>query len=333
MDLAEIARVVRRRWYVMLPGLLVTVVMVAGLLFAVPTKYQSSSTVMLLNSEKATAPAPYDGNPFLSTQTSITGTVDILARSLMDDNSLAVLKSKGLTGTVVAKIADNAQAPLMDLTVTGTDKAAVLASEQILSAYAKQRLEDLQAERNIAPAAMITMIAIVPPTQPVAQTKSKIEYAVILALLGIALSLVLVFWTEARNRRPAGPGADGADGLAGVGEADGNGEGDGSGEDGEAALAGGGGGREEGRAVTGPQPRAGAQAPRPGVQAGKESRAAGGPRTAAESRAAAEPRSAAGARAEAGARAASESDGESLENPTVQLSVLSMDETRAPWRR
>ena len=297
MDLAEIARVVRRRWYVMLPGMLLTVVAVVGLLFVVPTKYQSSSTVMLLNSQRATLLAPFYGNPFLSTQTTITGTVDVLSRTLMSDDSLAVLKSKGLTGTVGAKIADNAQAPLMDLTVTGTDKASVLASEKILNAYAKERLQELQAIQNTKPDAMILMTDVVPPTQPAAQTKSKLEYAVLLGLMGIAGSLVLVFWTEARHRpRPAGAGADGADSVETVG---------GPGVRGSTVPDRNGAGRSDQGAARSPAVKSGARA---GAGA------------------------APGTGEEAGAGAASQSDGESLENPTVQLSVLSLDETNATWR-
>src|SRR3954453_14680934 len=92
MDLAEIVRVMRRRWYVLLPGLLLTAALVAGAYVAVPVTYQSQSTVMLLNSRKATV--AYDGNPFLSSQTTLTGMADSLARNLNSDASLATLRSQ-----------------------------------------------------------------------------------------------------------------------------------------------------------------------------------------------------------------------------------------------
>src|SRR5882757_457792 len=106
MDLAEIFRVMRRRWYVLLPGLLLTAALGAAVLLLVPVKYQSQSTVVLLNSQKATA--AYDGNPFLSTQTSLTGMADSLARNLDSDASIKDVKAQGLTGTYQAKLADNA---------------------------------------------------------------------------------------------------------------------------------------------------------------------------------------------------------------------------------
>lgn len=199
MDLAEIFRVTRRRWYVLLPGLLLTAGLVAAVVRFVPVTYQSQSTVQLLNSRKATA--AYDGNPFLSTQTSLTGMADSLARNLNSDGSVRELKSRGATGKFEAKIADNAQGPLMWLTVTGTDKAAVLASDRILTAYAKDRLEQFQEQQSVEPQAMIRLWPIVEPQPPVAQTKTRLEYMIMAAGLGLVLTLVAVFYVEARRRK------------------------------------------------------------------------------------------------------------------------------------
>lgn len=198
MDLAEIFRVMRRRWYVLLPGLLLAAGLTVAVALSVPVTYQSQSTVVLLNSQKATV--AYDGNPFLSTQTSLTGMADSLARNLNSDGSLRELKSRGASGTFEAKLADNAQGPLMWLTVTGTDQAGVLASDRILTAYAKERLEQFQKQQAVDPKAMIRMTTIVPPQNPVAQTKTRLEYMVMAGGLGLVLTLVAVFFVEARRR-------------------------------------------------------------------------------------------------------------------------------------
>jgi hypothetical protein len=165
--------------------------------------YQSQSTVVLLNSQKATV--AYDGNPFLSTQTSLTGMADSLARNLNSDDSLRELKSRGAKGTFEAKLADNAQGPLLWLTVTGTDKASVLSSDKILTAYAEERLEQFQRDQSVATKAMIRMTTIVAPQTPVAQTKTRLEYMIMAGGAGLVLSLVAVFYVEARRRprRPA----------------------------------------------------------------------------------------------------------------------------------
>ncbi|MEH0421051.1 chain length determinant protein [Streptomyces sp. B21-083] len=198
MDLAEIFRVMRRRWYVLLPGLLLTAGLVAAVVLVVPVTYQSQSTVQLLNSPKATV--AYGGNPFLSTQTSLTGMADSLARNLNSDDSVRELKSRGATGTFEAKIADNAQGPLMWLTVTGTGKASVLASDRILTAYAKDRLEQFQKQQSVEPKAMIQMMTIVVPQPPMAQTKTRLEYMIMAGGGGLVLTLAACFYVEARRR-------------------------------------------------------------------------------------------------------------------------------------
>ncbi|MEU6315075.1 chain length determinant protein [Streptomyces sp. NPDC047014] len=215
MDLAEIGRVMRRRWYILLPGLLLTAVLTAGVHLLIPVEYQSQSTVTLLNSSKATV--AFDGNPFLSTQASLTGMADGLARNLNSDGAKADLKALGLTGTHEVKIADNAQGPFMWLTVTGTDPAAVLTSGGLLSGYAEKRLKEFQSQQSVTPEAMIRMAVIVPPQKPEPQTKTRLQYLIMVGALGFVLSLVAVFYVEARRRgghpappAPGGPAAPGA---------------------------------------------------------------------------------------------------------------------------
>ncbi|MGW5346858.1 chain length determinant protein [Streptomyces sp. HUAS TT3] len=230
MDLAEIWRVMRRRWYVLLPGLLITAALTTGVYLLVPVEYRSQSTVTLLNSKKATV--AFDGNPFLSTQASLTGMADGLARNLNSDDSRADLKAQGLTGTYEAKIADNAQGPFMWLIVSGTDPAAVLESDQLLTAYAEKRLQEFQAQQQVTPEAMIRMATIVPPQKPEPQTKTRLQYLVMAGALGFVLSLVATFFVEARRRTPAGPGrrrAAAPEAEAGTGAQAGTGTGAGAG--------------------------------------------------------------------------------------------------------
>ncbi|MDX3534793.1 chain length determinant protein [Streptomyces sp. MB09-01] len=203
MDLAEIWRVMRRRWYVLLPGLLITAVLTAAVYLLVPVEYRSQSTVTLLNSEKATV--AFDGNPFLSTQASLTGMADGLARNLNSDGAKADLKALGVTGVHEAKIADNALGPYMWLSVVGTDPAAVLKSDEILTTYAEKRLQEFQSQQSVAPDAMIRMSTIVPPQKPQAQTKARLQFLVMAGALGFVLSLVATFFAEARKRQRPSP--------------------------------------------------------------------------------------------------------------------------------
>ncbi|MFF8600937.1 chain length determinant protein [Streptomyces sp. NPDC015232] len=197
MDLAEIFRVMCRRWYVLLPGLLLTGALTTGAWLLVPVTYESQSTVAMLNSRKG---AEADGNPFLSMEPSLTGMADSLARNVNSDASAAELKGRGMREKYEAKIADNAQGPLLWLTVKGEDRNAVLAGNKTLMAFTAQRLKDLQADQAVAPDAMIRITTIVPPQDPEPQLKSKVQYLIMAAGLGVVLSLVATFFAEARRR-------------------------------------------------------------------------------------------------------------------------------------
>ncbi|WP_202204275.1 hypothetical protein [Streptomyces virginiae] len=48
------------------------------------------------------------------------------------------------------------------------------------------------------------MATIVPPQKPQAQTKTRLQYIVMVGALGFVLSLVAVFFVEARRRTPRG---------------------------------------------------------------------------------------------------------------------------------
>ncbi|MFI8965802.1 chain length determinant protein [Streptomyces sp. NPDC053493] len=201
MDLAEIFRVMCRRWYVLVPGLLLTAGLTAGAWLLVPVSYESQSTVAMLNSRKGAAA---DGNPFLSMEPSLTGMADSLARNVNSDASKAELKAKGLDLKYEAKIADNAQGPLLWLTVTGDDPDAVLQGNKTLMAFTGQRLKDLQADQSVPADSMIRITTIVPPQDPEAKLKSKVQYLVMAGGLGVVLSLVATFFAEARRRGRAG---------------------------------------------------------------------------------------------------------------------------------
>lgn len=200
MDLAEIWRVMRRRWYVLLPGLLLTAALTAERVPAGP-----GGVPVAEHRDAAELEEGHGGlrrQPFLSTQASLTGMADGLARNLNSDDSKAELKALGVTGVHEAKIADNALGPYMWLSVVGTDPAAVLKSDEILTAYAEKRLLEFQTQQSVQPEAMIRMTTIVPPQKPEAQTKARLQFLVMAGALGFVLSLVATFFVEARRRSP-----------------------------------------------------------------------------------------------------------------------------------
>ena len=180
-----------RRWYAAVPAFLVAGALTALTYTGVAVKYQSQSTLSMLNSPDASAVAPHLGNPFLSFDGSLTPTADFLARRLSSDQSIADLQARGVTEAPAAKLADNASGPFVTLTLTGTNPAHILASMKIFDDYAAEQLRVMQQDprSSLATDALIRSAVIVPPQAPVAQSKSKYEAV---AAVG-AVSMVAAF--------------------------------------------------------------------------------------------------------------------------------------------
>jgi hypothetical protein len=202
MDFGEILRVIRRRWYVTAPGVVLTIAVALTSWLLVPTKYQSTSTLSLINSPRAVT-APGNGNPFLTFESSLTATADFLSRSLMSEDTARELKAMGVTEEYTAALADNAMGPFVTLTVTGTNKAHVLQSTIVLTEFATNKLQEMQEQSGAPENSMIKAATIIPPQPPESVLKKKIEIVAGATGLLLALTFVITFATEniLRSRR------------------------------------------------------------------------------------------------------------------------------------
>src|SRR4051812_24871810 len=129
MDLGEILRVMRDRWYVVVPMLMLAIGLGAAAVFVVPNTYESYSTVSLLSSPISTTVATQgNDNPFLTFDASLVATADFLGRSLQSTDAAKQLKDLGVTEKYTVALADGAQGPFITFTVTGNDETHVLRS-------------------------------------------------------------------------------------------------------------------------------------------------------------------------------------------------------------
>lgn len=206
LDMREVLRVIRKRWYVTMPIVLITICLAAVANAVLPTTYQSECSISLLNSPDVAAEAPNNGNPFLSFSQALTVTADFLGRRLASDESAKALKARGLTGTYGVKLADNAMGPFLTLTVTGDDPAQVEKSIAVLNTFTAEQLKTMQAEQKAPAGSQIASTVIVPPQAPQAQTKSKLQYVALIGLAGLAVAFLAAFLTEnllGIRRRPS----------------------------------------------------------------------------------------------------------------------------------
>jgi capsular polysaccharide biosynthesis protein len=219
MDLVEVARIIRARWYVLVPLLLLTVALAVGVNRAVPTKYQSTSSITLLASQSATVGTntlPGTNNAFMNFNSSLNDTADFLVRRLGSTDAANDLRKRGVTETYVVALAAAAQGPFITLSVTGTDPRHALSSMNTLTAYTQEQLQAVQVQASVKQVDMIRSMVIVPPGPPSAQHKTKTQDVLGTTIGGLVVTFLAVFVVEnlaaSRKRRrrtvPFGAGAD-----------------------------------------------------------------------------------------------------------------------------
>ncbi|MGW6783305.1 O-antigen ligase family protein [Streptomyces sp. NPDC054987] len=217
MSIREIVAVLRRRWYVIGPALVLSLLAALHLYRSVPVAYQSQSSVALLDSSAAAKLPPAFGNPISNAGGALVVTADVLIRTLSGADAARELHSLGVTDPYTVGFAANTSGPLLTLTVTGTDRERVLEETNILTGFAGEQLDALQAAAEVQPAHMVQTAPVVLPQTPVPQLKSRYQQVLGVLILGVAGGFVLSFVVDAsaaarrrrRGRSAADPGRPG----------------------------------------------------------------------------------------------------------------------------
>lgn len=199
-------RVMVRRWYASVPGLITAIALPLAVWSGVPAKYQSTSTISLLNSSAASVADQRTGNPFSAFDNSLTPASDYLARLLSSDQTAQDLAARGVTDAASATLTPNAAGPFLTLTVTGGQPQRILRELKTFDQYAIDTFASFQ--RGTAPSLpasdLLRAVVVVPPQQPTASSKKKIEDMAGAAVAGLAVLFLASFGVEALALRRAG---------------------------------------------------------------------------------------------------------------------------------
>ncbi|MFF9979461.1 O-antigen ligase family protein [Streptomyces erythrochromogenes] len=220
MSIRELVAVLRRRWYVIVPAILLSLLAALHLYRSVPVAYQSQSSVALLDSSAASKLPPSFGNPISNAGGALVVTADVLIRTLSGADSARELHSLGVSDPYTVGFAANTSGPLLTLTVTGTDREKVLEETNILTGFAGEQLNALQAAAKVQPAYMVQTAPVVLPQTPVPQLKSRYQQVLGVLIVGVGAGFVLSFVADAllaarRRRRERSAEDSGGPGRAG----------------------------------------------------------------------------------------------------------------------
>lgn len=234
MNLAEIWRIILKRWYIAVPMLLLAVGLTAAVDQAIAVQYQSTSMISLLASQQATKGTntlPGTENPFSNFDSSLNDTADFLTRRVNSPTDAQQLATLGVTGKYSEVLAAS-QGPFIMLTVQGPSAASTEAQMTTLINYTTQALQTLQDQENVPTVDMIRSDVIVPGDTAVAQTKTRLQDTLGAAAGGFALAILVTIAVHSilesrRKGRKSGRGGNSGSG-SGSGSAAGSGTDSGS---------------------------------------------------------------------------------------------------------
>jgi hypothetical protein len=187
------------------PGLLLTLVIVALGWSRVPTTYQSTATLSLIGS-KALAAEPGGGkNPFVVVG-DLGPMANILASNLSSQAASERLRALGVAGAFTAEVPTDTTGqlgPFITIAVSEDSASAVARSMPTAIKYAETSLQKLQEDTAsaIPNNELIRAVVIAAPSSPAPVRKSKIELLAAIAVVGIVATLFLTFGAEARGQR------------------------------------------------------------------------------------------------------------------------------------
>ncbi|SMD20600.1 hypothetical protein [Lentzea albidocapillata] len=196
MDFWGTVRVLRRRWYIALPAVLLTGVLALSVYITVPTRYESSGVLVLTSpaaggrySEKTKPEDVVRVNPLLQFDGSLTTTAQILTQVLGDPKTAEELAGEGSTAVYTANTGP-VGGPLLFVT-TEADSAET--AEGLVGKVLEKTVAELAAQQKALSApeqTFITAQVLVKPTTASAKIGGKVRYVgaatVVLLLLTLA---------------------------------------------------------------------------------------------------------------------------------------------------
>jgi capsular polysaccharide biosynthesis protein len=207
MDLGASFRALRRQWILALLLLFLTLAASAAGAVKLPWTYQSTGTVVLLNSKSASAAD--DGNPLLAFDSSLASAAEVLSLNLMSPNTVKALRARGYGESYQVMISSVTGGPILQITVSGSSKDSVQQTLNGVMGDVSSQLLTLQP--GVAHQNLITALPLSESQQPTRSTSKKAKPIVAVLGLGLVLTFSIPQAVDAivgrrrRRRRPAVP--------------------------------------------------------------------------------------------------------------------------------
>ena len=200
----------RRRWILASVLLLLTIGGSAFAWFTLSPTYQAQSSVVFLATPNAVKIA--GGNPYLAFTTGLNLTADVVRYETMDMRTAESLAAQGATSTYLVAGATDTSGPVLNVTVTGHNKANVERTLQAVTKEITTRLDAIQVGLNADNKIKDSVITFSPV--PTLQKSKKVKPLLVAFAFGLVLTIAIPVMVDGqrtqRKQKDDGASADGA---------------------------------------------------------------------------------------------------------------------------
>jgi hypothetical protein len=201
MDLVKTARIVRRRWYAALLGLVCTLAGVGFVVTMAPT-YEATSVLVLLAPNTPPAVATPPGataapvNPYQAFDSSITVTADLMSTQVMQPKVVDSLVRRGASPDYTVATDPDTGGPTVTITAKAPTGRQALLTTGLVSSEFRRQLAARQADAGAPASSLITASPVVTPTAADRLVSGRIRALVAVIGVGAVLSICLALGAE-----------------------------------------------------------------------------------------------------------------------------------------
>ncbi|KFF60733.1 hypothetical protein JF66_02560 [Cryobacterium sp. MLB-32] len=199
-----------RRWYIVVPGLLIAASLAIGAWNLIPPGYERSSTQLLIPGAES---MPVGANPYLFLG-GLVPAADVIVRAVGSANLLDEVVADN-PGVKVEVSRDTTTAgPVILIVVTAPTDAAAQKVQGLLVERTAMVLDDIQSKEGIAAQNRMTVLPVTIDNRSVLQERNRFIAVGTVGFVGLALTLLLAGLVEgfSRNRKRDGDNAANDDG-------------------------------------------------------------------------------------------------------------------------
>ena len=192
MEFWSSVQVIIRRWYVVvICGVLASLLAVVIIHQVKPT-YQASGKLTILQTGQPTSPSSAENNPWGAANVFTAAVVDAAGAQSFQDQLVARGASPIYS---VAPSINNT--PTLVISTTANTPSGATSSFGTLTKLLQQKIQSMQASVNTPKSTLYSGVVLTAPTQPTQLVGSRIKALILLGVVGLIVTLGLVFLVDA----------------------------------------------------------------------------------------------------------------------------------------